>query len=208
MSAIVGYGGAVLLPVGAAAALTNAATTASTDRTVYTITDTTKRAIVRSVSVTVETSPDGTTWSPASGYTVRHAVGQVVFTAARPVGTQIRVSGQYQPMVTSGQFQEWGLDPAVELKDATVLGDSWQRVKPVLRSASAKLSGFWADRYWLDQMVADADVVLWLDVDATARKRYAGYFKTNKGGVGVKVEDLISEAVDLVTDGELYYVEG
>lgn len=208
MAAIAGKGGAVLIPVGAVVTLTNTPTTANTARTVYTITDPTKRALDRTFNVTVETSPDGVTWSAASGFRVVHAGGQVIFSAAQAVGTQIRVSGKNQPMVTSGQFQEWSLDLEKDLAESTVLGSGWKNYVPTLKGGSGSLAGFWADGYWIGLISQDAPIVLWLDVDGTNRKRYQFYANLTKNGVGVKVSDLVSESVDFTVDGEPAYYEG
>lgn len=209
MAAIAGKGGAVLVPTGATVALTNEATTANTARTQYTITNVARRAIDRTTSVTVETSPDGVTWSAATGYVVRFAIGRVDFSAAQAAGTQVRVTGRYQPMVQSGQFTEWTADIEKDFADATVLGgDGWKRAVPTLKGGSGSLSGYWQDGYWFDAINADTVVVLWLDVDATARKRYACYAYVTKDSVGDKVDDLITEDVDFTADGEVVYVEG
>lgn len=209
MAAISGKSGAVLVPVGAPAALTDEPTTADATRTIYTITNPAHRALDKSVVPTVETSPDGTAWSPATGYRVQYPAGRVVFTAAQAAGTQVRLTGQYQPMVQSGQFTEWSADLEKDLLDSTVLGgDGWKTAVPGLRSMSGSLSGFWQDAYWFTLINTDAPIVLWLDVDKNTPARYATYAFPTKDSVGVKVTDLVTEDVDFQGDGEAVYLEG
>lgn len=83
---------------GAPLTLTNAATTADGGRLNYQITNAAQRVLHPTAAMTVQTSPDGTTWSAAADFTLNRLTGTVSFTVARAVGTQIRVSGQYLPL--------------------------------------------------------------------------------------------------------------
>lgn len=100
MSATAGWKARVRIP-GVAVALTNEATTANGARTQYQITNTAKRVLDPQLAVVVQTSPDGSTWSTAAGYTLNRLTGTVIFPSAQAAGTQIRIaSGSYLPLST------------------------------------------------------------------------------------------------------------
>lgn len=122
--------------------LTNAGTTANVARTQYTITDATKRVLSPTVAMTVQTSPDGTTWSAASGYSINRLRGIVTFASARPVGTQIRVSGTYIPMATIALCHDFSYSLSADNADITCFGDTYNRRAQVSRDISGNLATF------------------------------------------------------------------
>lgn len=100
MAATAGWKARVRVP-GVGVALTNEATTANGGRTQYQITNTAKRVLDPQATIVVQTSPDGTTWSAATGFTLNRLTGTVVFQTAQAAGTQIRIqSGTYLPLST------------------------------------------------------------------------------------------------------------
>lgn len=114
MSATAGWKARVRVP-GVAVALTNEATTANGARTQYQITNAVKRVLDPQIAVVVQTSPDGTTWSTAAGYTLNRLTGTVTFGSAQAAGTQIRIqSGSYLPLtsVAGSHGYSWTLTAA------------------------------------------------------------------------------------------------
>src|SRR5579875_1912287 len=94
MGAVAGVYGQIITTTGASLALTNEACTDSGDHTTYTIANQAKRYLDPTVTVVVQTSPDGATWTtaPAGTYTLYPAGAKIVFAAAQPAGTQVRIA--------------------------------------------------------------------------------------------------------------------
>ena len=114
MSATAGRVALVKVP-GTPVAFTNEATTANAGRTVYSITNAAKSVWDPQAAITVQTSPDGTTWSGASGYTLNRLAGSVTFAVALGAGYFTRVTGSYLPMsiVTGAKSFTYTLTAAI-----------------------------------------------------------------------------------------------
>lgn len=146
---------------GAAATLTNAATTANGGRTEYQITDSTKRVLAPNATITVETSPDGSAWSAAAGYTLNRLTGTVTFGSAQPVGTQIRVSGQYLPMSTAASCKQFSYTVSATNIETPAFGDSYIPRIQGLQDIKGSL-GSWrtTDTAFEDALTGDVIVML------------------------------------------------
>src|ERR1041385_1567427 len=95
MAAIAGYKADLSIASGVGTTFSNEATSTA-DLTTYQITDVTKRYWDLTTALTVQTSPDGVTWTTVTnGFQVGYAGGLIIFPAAQAVGTQVRVSGKY-----------------------------------------------------------------------------------------------------------------
>ncbi len=184
---------------------TNEACGANGDFTRYTINDAAKRYWDAGTSPTIETSPDGVTWSPATDYTIEYVGGVVVFAAQQPAGTQIRASGKYLAVSQVGEANQWSLDINQELVKVPKFGDTWQRQIPVLLSASGKLSRWWMDNSFFDEVTNGVKVVLVLYTDVSTGSRYEMY--ANLSGKSTKVSEAEAETDDLSFQsvGPLYY---
>lgn len=100
MGVVAGWKGRVRV-AGAPLVFTNEGTTANGGRTQYQISNAVKRVFDPQVAITVQTSPDGATWTGATGYTLNRLTGTVSFAVPRAVGTQVRMSGQYLPLTSA-----------------------------------------------------------------------------------------------------------
>lgn len=207
MAVTVGQKAAIYLASPPAVTFAAEATTPDAARLTYTITNAAKRYWDKDTAVTVERSTDaGVTWAavPASQYTLQHVGGKVIFGAAQAVGTLIRVSGSYLPVSQLAEAREWSLDTSVDTVETTTLGAAWKTQAAILRSASVKLSRWWVDSWFLDQLANRLVVVLY--VDSAVGSRYEGYARLKADSVKVAAAGLVEEDLSLELEGDLYYV--
>lgn len=206
MAATAGYRGFVLGPTGNPVAFTNSPMSdTGTTRITYRINDTTLRYWDRNAPVTVQTSPDGVTWTTVTDYTVQHPGGIVVFNTARAAGTQVRVSASAYPMAEIAGCTGWSADFEVDSADNTQLNtpNGAKTSQPTLISGNGTLDGFWIDAYFFSKLQGRGIVALGL-VDGTGGT-YAVYTFLSKLGIGDTVDELITESRDFTIDGRWFY---
>lgn len=195
---------------GTSVATTNEATT-SPDLTVYTITNAAHRVIDNTATTTVQTSPDGTTWTPVTtGFTIQYPIGKVVFTVANSAGTQVRLSVMsYLPTAIVADATDWSLDVQVDLKDTTVLNSSWKIQQPVIRSASAKFTRFYqielSTTNMLSKINAGTPLGVIMYTDTVNNHGYAMYALMSQDSIKAAAQDLVMEDVTFVSVGQIYY---
>lgn len=187
---------------------TNEATTADAERIAYRITDRTKRYWNREDDVIVETSPDGDTWTPiTTGYRIAHAGGRIVFYAAQPVGTQVRVSGEFVAVTTAVETREYSMAINNATEDATVLEGDGSRVRVyTIQDATGTLSGFYnVNNLIQDRLLDRKTLVIELDFDSTDLdgEYYAFYALIPSKELATAVEGLVTTAVSWESDGDI-----
>jgi hypothetical protein len=182
---------------GTSAALTNEATTADGTRTTYQITNTAKRALDPTASQTVQTSPDGTTWTTIStGFTLNRLEGKVVFGSAQAAGTQVRISsGSYLPLSIAGEANDFKYTIEADNQDVTTFNTDYIKRKQGQKDASASLSGFYVDRTFYDKLTAGALCVLefWRDNSNIDMKMWG---IIPKDEISASPDGMVEESVD------------
>lgn len=205
MAAIAGLNADIYITSGSALAFSQEATTADTTETRFTISDPTKRYWNPDASFTVETSPDGVTWTVVtSGYSLEYAGGVVVFDTVQ-TGLQVRVSGEYFAASQLGEAKEWSLDLNTDTEDTTVFGSNWKTFTSLLKGAIASLSRWWIDGYFLENIGSRLALVLY--TDKANDKRYEGYARIKGDSVKVAVAGLVEEELNFEFTGPVYYHE-
>ena len=202
MTTLSGSGASVLIASGAAVSFTNEATTGNAGRTAYAINDATKRYWDDTASFTVQTSPDGSTWTTATAgtYTVQHVGGIITFGSARAAGTQVRVSGSYFTTTTVGQASEWSLQLTLDTTEVSTFGSTFKVYLPTKTSATGSVTEWWLDGTFAALM--GSRIILSL---GTGAGRYEGYGYWNKESVKAATGDAISESLDFTFTGQVFY---
>lgn len=207
--AISGVLGGVYAQQGAAQPFTQEPMTEVDAGVRYRISDAVKCYWDKATPVVVETSPDGTNWTPvpASEYRVEYVGGHVVFHDARPAGTQVRVSGAYYNVVQIGGFFEWSLEFERNTETVTTFDtQGWSEAVGTFISASGSASRYWAVTNEFFELLGK-EVILVLYVDRTTNRRYEGYFALTTHSVEVPADSFVEESLDFQSVGEVYYRE-
>ncbi len=216
MTALAGYVGSVLITSTPNVALTNEVLTDAGDHQTFNEPTASKRYWDRTASFTVQTAPDGVTWTTATPgtYTIRYVTGQVVFnTPVSGATPSCRISsGAYLPYSTLGQGKDWECIPAMDMLDSTTLqgygGSHWKTYVPSLQGASIKLTRFWADStFWtiLQNTPTNLLIVSLVTGRTSTGDRYEGYARVKQDDIKLSVSALVEEGLDMDIDGQLYY---
>lgn len=176
------------------------------DHKTYTISDSTKRYLDKTGTFTVETSPDGTTWTTAGAttYALQYVGGKVIFKVANAAGTHVRLSGSYLPYSELGNAHEWALDNKVTLVDASTFGTTWKQFAATQQEASAKVMRYWLDGFFASNL--GADLVLVFYVDTTTGARYEAFARLAQDTAKASVNALVDEELTFTIDGAVFYV--
>ncbi len=195
---------------GSSVAFTNEAMTDKGDHTTYSITDTTKRFWDDSAAFTVQTSPDGVTWTTqaASTYTLQYVGGAVIFNSARASGTQCRVTGNYLTFSQAALCYNWELSPARKMNTYIVFGSGWESNVPSTGSLSVKVARYYVDGVFAGFLTSGTKLVLLLFLDSTegalgARWEMFAYLKESPQKA--PVDTLITEDATFQVTGTPYY---
>lgn len=195
---------------GSSVAFTNEAMTDKGDHTTYSITNTAKRFWDDSAAFTVQTSPDGVTWTTqaASTYTLQYVGGAVIFNSAQASGTQCRVTGNYLTFAEAALCYDWELSPARKMNNYVIFGSDWEGNVPSTGNLSVKVARYYVDNVFISAFTGKTKLVLLLFIDSTvgtlgARWECFAYLKTTPGKV--TVDTLITEDGEFAVTGTPYY---
>lgn len=209
MATYSGHEGALFVSAGTPQALTNAPTTADTARERYRITDPSKRFITRTATVTVETSPDGSVWTPATegtDYTLTRIGGIVEFTLAQDVGTQVRISGTYIPVVELANVTGWSFEVSRDVHAHIVMRQEYRVKAYGAGDTKGSFERLWFDEEMFDNLSGMADLIMVLYVNYDEGLAYGVYSKVASLKVDSAGDGVVQENVDFEGDGTPYYI--
>lgn len=207
---LTGLNGDVFITGSPSVAFTNEAMTDKGDLTTFSITDATKRFWDDAATFTVQTSPDGVTWTtqPASSYTIQYVGGAVTFTSARAGGTQVRVTGNYFTFSQAALCYSWELSPTRKMLNYNIFGSDWEGNAPSSGNASVKVSRFWVDGVFVGALTSKTKLVLvlYLDTtDGTLGDRWECFAFIKETPQKVAVDALVTEDATFQVTGQPYY---
>lgn len=214
-SPIAGFGGSVVITSTPNVALTNYNLTDAGDHKTFNVPTAdfgTKRYWDRTAAFVVQTAPDGATWTTASPstYTIRYVTGQVFFASAVTGGTpSCRISsGAYLPFTTFANMHEWEATPGVDLYDSSTFGSVWKQYTPGLIGADLKLSAFYVDLTFINQITSNTAFVVSCMTGRNATERFEGFAYLKSDDIKVPVNGLEEESLAYTVTGQLYYFAG
>lgn len=212
--AIAGYKAGLFLAAPASVSMTDEAMTDSGDHTTFNVTNEAHGCWDSSASFSVQTAPDGSTWTTASAstYKINYAIGQVVFASA--------VSGATPSCrIASGKYLPIAFLAGVTSIDGTVTGtaldttsfqnppDPWKTFIPGINGGTVKLACLWVNGgTFLAHMTAADLLVLKIYPDSTGTARYQGYGVLTTDAIKSAVSAVNTEELDFNINGKLYYV--
>lgn len=156
-------------------------------------------------ALTIQTSPDGTTWTTVTtNFTVRYVGGVVTFTTVDAT-RQVRASGKYLPISQIGQAYDWELSPTVNILDTSTFGNGgWKTKQAGLHDATAKASRYFLDGTFFGLLGSRFVVIFYPNFSAGTRFEAYAWLKSDPTKVGV--DALIDEELDWEIDGSIYYL--
>lgn len=195
MTATAGYNSQFLVTSTPSISTTNEATTTS-DLTTYTISTAAHRYFDKSQAVTVQTSPDGVTWTTVTtGFTLYYVNARVVFGVAQPSGTQVRFSSAYYfPYAAIGNAYNAEFAGKMDTVDTTYFNTSGTKTfTPTLISGTLKCSDWWLNETLVNHLTARDLLVVSFQTPTGAR--YEGFCYVSDCDLKTDVAKVIDEAL-------------
>jgi hypothetical protein len=205
MAALVGYQADLYMASGASVTFTNEVMTDSGDHKTYNVAvgNTAHRYWDDTQALTIQTSPDGTTWTTVTtGFTVRYVGGQVTFTTADAT-RQVRASGKYLAISQVGSAYDWELSPTANIMDITTFGNAWKQKISGMKDATAKASKYFIDGTFAALLGSRFVVIFYINQVAGTRFEAFAWLKSRPTKVGV--DAVIDEELDFEIDGQCYF---
>lgn len=210
MAFIAGYNAAVYISSNASslALPSNDVLTDSGDQTTYFEATAAHRYWDDSAAPTVQTSPDGVTWTTQSAtlYTVQYVGGKIIFNSAQAAGTQCRIStgGKYFAYTTFAQGTSWELDGSADMVETSVFGGGrGKKYLPTLFTGKFSLKTFYIDQTFFTNITTGFRFIFSGSVDGT--KRYESYSYLTADKISVPVGGVVGEDVEFQVTGAWYY---
>lgn len=165
-----------------------------------------------SPSVAIARTQAGAGWTTqsASLYSVRYVTGQVLFASAF-LGTQAGCrlsSGAYLPFSTFSNMSAWEINLLVDLLDSSTLGVGWHQYTPSLQGAEIKLSNFYTDLTFANEITAGTAFIVSCMTGRNAYERYEGFAHLKTDDLKVEIKSLETEALNYSADNQFYYFAG
>lgn len=207
MTALVGYNADLYMASGVGVTFTDEVMTDSGDHETYNVAvgNTAHRYWDDTSALTIETSPDGVTWTAATAgtFTVRYCGGVVTFTTVDAT-RQVRASGKYLAISQIGQAYNWELSPTANIYDVSVFGTGWKQKVSGLKDASAKASRYFLDGTFFNLLGSRFVIIFYVAFSAGTRFEAFAWLKSDPTKVGV--DAVIDEELDFELDGPAYYL--
>lgn len=165
-----------------------------------------------SPSVSITRAQAGFTWTTqaATTYTIRYVTGQVLFNSAF-LGTSAgcRISaGAYLPFSTFANMKQWEATPAADMYDTSTFGSQWKVYTPGLLGADLKLTQFYSDGTFYNQINGGTAFVVSCLTGRNNTERYEGFAFLKSDDIKVMVNAPEEESLNYVVTGQLYYFAG
>ena len=214
MAAITGQYGAFWGPkkdpngkLASSVAFAEETTTRQADNKTYIIDDPDLRYWDKAKPLVVEESTDGgSSWTPvASGFTVQHAGGIVVFDEADAT-RDVRVSGYAYELEEKMGFFSWTLTiDVVQHEVANFQTDGWVENVPGNKSWTAQAEQHWNSTDKLDDWIGELlPVTFFVDDQSTRKWRYEGVGYISQDAVTTPQGELVTRTIRFTGDGPVW----
>lgn len=187
-------------------AFTEEAMVRQTDNKTYIIDDSELRYWDKAKPITVEQNINNTGWEQvASGFTVQHAGGIIVFNEA-DADREVRVSGSAYELEEKLGFFSWTLTFDVTMHDATDFqSDGWVENIDGNRSWTAQAEQHWRSEEHLDDWVGQLLPVSFYVDDSPGRQwRYEGVGYVSQDALTVPQGDIVNRTMQFTGDGGVW----
>jgi len=159
---------------------------------------------------TVQTAPDGSTWTTAnpSTYTIQYVGGIITFNSAVTGGTpSARVSaGYYMPYSVVARAKSIEISNMLDILDATDFSSGgWKTKIAALAGSEYKLEQWWIDTFYASML--GNRMVVSAYTGANANQRFEGYAFIKDDSFKTAVNSLNEESISFESDGPVYCIQ-
>jgi hypothetical protein len=164
------------------------------------------------VALTVQTSPDGTTWTTASSstYTVRYVNGQVVFaTAVTGATPSARISaGNYFAISFLGDAKSVDIKTQADVQDVTAWQNpsvGWKTKLTILSDNDISLGKWYVDATFAAYLGNRLVIAIYNGRNANQRFECFAFLKDES--IKIDVKSPLTDDLNFTSDGAMYYID-
>lgn len=142
----------------------------------------------------------------STAYTVNYVQGKFEWKAGDPSTGTYTADYSYVTASNVAGGREWTLNVESEAFEVTEFGSGgWKEYQPNLNSAQITISKYWTDPTFFDYMSVDGKFLVELIVNSTQGWKYETYARVVSDQNGASVDSLVTEQINLVADGQVYF---
>ena len=147
----------------------------------------------------------------SAGFTLQYVGGKVVYTAAQPVGTYVRVSGKYKAYAAIANATGWGADVSRDEKENTTMTTTstpviWRTWQMGMLDGTFTLTEWWIDDTYFELLDDDASMIAALVLDVTTNARLECEVLMKKESIKIALDALDEESLDFRINGPVYFL--
>lgn len=212
MGALAGYLAQIWLTPTTSTGFTNLNLVDSGDHKTFNVTtNDPKRYWDPSATLTVQTAPDGSTWTTAAvgTYTVRYVNGQVVFASAVTGGTpSARISvGSYFALSFVGDAKTCDIKTQSDVQDVTAWQNpsvGWKTKLAILGDNDIALGKWYVDSTFEGYLGNRLVIAMYNGRNANQRLECFAFLKDDN--IKIDVKSPLTEDLNFTSDGAIYYI--
>lgn len=212
MTALAGYLTNIYLTATTPIAFTDLALTDSGDHINFqAANNATQRYWDPDVVITVQTSPDGTTWTTITNYIARFCGGKITLPSALSGATpSVRVSGSYLPTSFLGNAKSIDLKIQEDIVDTTTFQNPpspWKTKLSLLGDNDISISKWWIDTAFLGYLSHRCVLTVYPDAASTTapNQRYECFAYLKGDSIKIAINAVTEETLDFTQSGSLNY---
>ncbi len=212
MTALAGYKANVYFSTGVSTPFTNMSMTDAGDHMTFTASVSAQRYLDPNQPLTVQTAPDGVTWTTVTtGFTVQYCGGVIVFASPVAGGTpSCRISaGNYLVFSQAGQAFSIDVQTTINKLDNTTFASAQANNGFITQQAGLgghtwKLSNWHIDNFFFSQ--AGNLVLISAYTGANANQRLEGYGLLTGDNIKIDIKALNQEDLTVDGSGPIYWI--
>jgi|SRR5579859_790502 len=163
------------------------------------------------VALTVQTAPDGVTWTTITNYVALYCGGKITLPSALAGATpSVRVSGSYKAISFLGAAKSADLKTQADVADVTSFKNPpspWKDKLTLLADADISLSKWWIDTTFIGYLDNLCVIAIYPNAASgtNPNQRYECYALMKGDSIKFAVNAVIEETLDFTISGSLNY---
>jgi hypothetical protein len=156
-----------------------------------------------------DTNPElylNSTLVSSTNYTVNYVQGKFDWQSGDPAAGTYTADLSYVTASNVAGGREWTLNLEQDMFEVTEFGSSgWKEFMPNMAGAQITVGKYWTDPTFFDYLEVSGKFLVELITSSTGGWRYETYARVVSDQLGAGVDSLVTETINLVADGQVYY---
>lgn len=142
----------------------------------------------------------------STAYTVNYVQGKFEWRSGDPASGTYTADIEYVTASAVAGGREWTLNVEQDAFEVTEFGSGgWKEYQPNMAGAQISMTRYWNDATFFDYLNVGAKFLVELIVNSTQGWKYETYARVVSDQNGASVDSLVTEQINLVADGQVYF---